>query len=362
MQTKPRQAVGGVNPRQQGVPFPALSKPEVLKKMKHYVVQNDRSDKAGSFASVSERVRNIDVIVHNGADKASAEIVVDFYRALNNLVEGDTYIVNLRILAEDKVGGPLYWAGRTAIFWGDLEHNWSLDGEQKVWASQVINLASRTLLVGNAVMLLAQPGRSDRQVAAVHPCLEPAASELGMESCGASTHLCSKGRLHSANARVSSLKLLADLVSIDHGEHLADELRRYVGLEEPQQATESQVANRLIRRSNGDELVILTLAIMLKNIEDPLSISDLSEAVGTSVRQLQRRFQLRTDAKLLGSYKELRLERVLSLLKHTDMPLAEIAAATGFSSRPAMARAFFDHYRSRPEDSRKRRYLGSAAS
>ncbi|WP_170427347.1 helix-turn-helix domain-containing protein [Ruegeria arenilitoris] len=330
--------------------------------MRHYVVQNDRSDKAETFAPVSERIRHIDVIVRNGADKASAEIVKEFYRALNSLTENDTYIVNVRSLAEDKVGGPLYWAGRTAIFWGDLEHNWGLEGEHKVWTAQVLNLASRTLLVGSAVMLFAQPGRSDRRVAAIHPCLEPAASELGIANCGASTHLCPKGRLHSANSRVSSLRLLAELAALDHGEYLADELRRYVGLEEPRQATESQVANRLIRRANGDELVTLTLAIMSENIEEPLSISDLSEKVGTSIRQLQRRFQLRTGAKLLGSYKELRLERVLSLLRHTDMPLAEIAAATGFSSRPAMARAFFDHYRSRPEESRKRRYLGSAAN
>ena len=101
MQTRPRQAIGGVNKQQQGVPFPALSKPEVLNEMRHYVVQNDRSDKAETFAPVSERIRHIDVIVRSGADKASAEIVKEFYRALNSLTENDTYIVNLRGLAED---------------------------------------------------------------------------------------------------------------------------------------------------------------------------------------------------------------------------------------------------------------------
>ena len=328
--------------------------------MKHYVMQNDQTNAARSPESVSERVRNVDVILRCSADKASAGMVVEFFRALNTQMGGESYVVTLRVLAEDKAGGPLYWGGRTAIFWGDTENSWSLTREQKSWVAQVMNLSPRSLLVGGAVMLLAQTGGSDRKVAAIHPSFEMAAQEYGISNCGATSHLSATGRLHSANSGIGALRLLAEFVSLDHGQHLADTLLRYIGLDEPGQAAESQTVNRLIRKASGDQLVMLTLKTMLGNIEEPLTISALSELVGTSTRQLQRRYLRKTGSTLLDTYRELRLERVRCLLKHSDLPLVEIAAATGFSSRASMSRAFVRHYNSSPEESRNRRYLGCA--
>ncbi|WP_170787632.1 helix-turn-helix domain-containing protein [Ruegeria lacuscaerulensis] len=326
--------------------------------MKHYVVHKDQANR-DAVQPMAKRVRNIEVVLQHPEDKATVEPIMSFYRALNRLIEAHSYVVNLRILAEDKVGEPLCWTGRSVIFWGDHEQTWHPIGSERLWVAQVLNLAPRTMLVGGAVMLLMLAGGSGRKLGAVHPGFQAGAAEQGLESCGTSTHLSATGRLHSANSRISSLRLLARFVSIDHGEHIADVLRKYIGLEEPTRGGESQVVNRLVRRSGGDELVIHTLKTMLETIEDPLSISDLSKVVGTSTRQLQRRYLCKTGTKLLDTYKELRLERVHCLLRHTDLPFSEVAIATGFSSRVAMSRAFFKHYRSKPEDSRKQRYLGS---
>ncbi|WP_170337383.1 helix-turn-helix domain-containing protein [Ruegeria arenilitoris] len=328
--------------------------------MKHYCVKNGQGKANDVDDVVPERTRHIDVILRCEKDNPSAEAIVDFYRSLNSLIGKQSYLVNVRVIADGNVGGPLYWARRTAILWGDSEHSWCPVDEQKTWIAQVLSLSPRALLVGGAVTLLAQIDNSDRKVAAVHSSFEAAAMEMGIEGCGATTLLSTSGRLHSANAHISAIRLLSDFVSIDHGAFLADALRRHIGLIEPKQSIESQFANRLIRKANGDELVILTLAIMLENIEEPLSISGLSEKVGTSIRQLQRRYLCKTGAKLLDTYKELRLERAISLLQHTDMPLMEVATATGFSSRAAMSRAFFKQYGSGLEASRQRRYCGTA--
>ncbi len=326
--------------------------------MKHYVIQNCHAGAAQIANVAKERPHHIEVILRCQEDRASAELVVEFFHALNKLIAKKAYVVTASVVATDKVGGPLDWAGRTAVFWGDLESAWCPAGDQKLWVSQVMNLSPRVILVGAAVMLLAQMAGSEPRAAAVHATFEAAAFEQGIVSCGASTCLATDGRLHSANTRISALGLLSELVSDDHGQHIADALRRYVGLSEPGKKTESQIANRLIGEAKGDEVVIHTLATMLTHIEDPLSISELAATVGTSVRQLQRRYLGKTNAKLLDTYKELRLERVGILLKYTDMPFAEVAAATGFSSRSAMSRSFFKHFKSTPEESRKRRYLG----
>lgn len=330
--------------------------------MKHYVVQNQHSNVPATTGETARRVQNIEVILRHGADKASAEMIAEYYRALNTLVEGHTYLVNLRVIADEPVGEPLYWVGRTAIFWGDFESNWRLTGAERSWVSQVLSLAPRTLLVGGAVMLMAQTGRADQHCAAIHPNFEAAALECGLKNCGTGIHYSADGRTHSANSRLSAVRLMTEFVSFDHGEHLADTLRRYIGLAEPVRKHESQVANRLIRKANGDQLVALTVDKMLENIEEPLKISNLSALLGTSVRQLQRRFLCKTGVKLLATYKELRLERANSLLRYTDMPQIEVAAATGFSSLAAMSRAFFKHYNKRPESVRNQRFLGKMSS
>ncbi|WP_051927568.1 helix-turn-helix domain-containing protein [Ruegeria halocynthiae] len=330
--------------------------------MRHYVLNDGHARQARPAAKTPERTQHIDVIFADPAARASAEMVVEFYNALNDLVEDHTYTINLRMPGEEPAGGPLYWAGRTAIFWGDIHNNWQFAGPEKSWASQVLNLSSRTILVGGAVLLLAQYGRAEKTVAAIHPNFATAAREKGIIAGGTSTHFETDGRTHSASSRLSALRLLSEFVSLDHGEHLADTLRSYIGLSEPKPKCESRLAVRLIHRSGADPLVCQAIQAMLDHIEDPLRISDLATALRTSTRQLQRRFLSKTGAKLLATYTELRLERAHGLLRYTDLAQREIATATGFSSVTAMGRSFRTRYKATPEAVRHQRYSGELSA
>jgi len=327
--------------------------------MKHYFLSKEHAQVAQAKQEIPQRSKHIDVILNCAGSSASAEIVTEFYSALNGMLDRFSYIVTLRAPSQGPPGDPSYWAGRTAIFWGGLENNWTATDTHTSWISQVLNLASQTVLVGDAVLLLAQYGRGNAKTAAVHPNFNAAAQEFGLVNCGAGTYLAGDGRMHSASTRLGALRLLSELVSADHGEHLADTLRGYIGLTEPERKFQSQLATRLVRRSGGDRLVVKAIEAMLDHIEDPLRISDLSEVLSTSTRQLQRRFLCKTGAKLLSTYRELRLERAHSLLQFTDLSQSEISAATGFSSSSALRRAFQDCYKIRPEVVREIRFAGS---
>jgi transcriptional regulator GlxA family with amidase domain len=323
--------------------------------MKHYVLGNDHARPANT---TSERTRYVDVFLSDQNVKSPAEMIVEFFDSLNELVEDHTYTVNIRGAATVSAGDPLYWAGRTAIFWGDHHKTWSCDAVEKARISQILRLASRSVLVGGAVLLLAQTGRADETSAAIHPNFTAAAQEIGLVDCNRATHRSPDNRVHSAATKLSALRLLADCVALDHGEHLADTLRGYIGLTEPDRNFSSQLATRLIQRSGADPMVRQVIGAMLDNVEDPLKISDLSQTVGASTRQLQRRFLGKTGVKLLTTYRELRLERAQSLLRYTDMPQPEIATATGFSSAAALGRAFRVQYNLTTEDVRNQRFSG----
>ncbi|WP_425082041.1 helix-turn-helix domain-containing protein [Ruegeria arenilitoris] len=323
--------------------------------MKHYVLGNNHVQLA---RTASERLRSIDVFLSDPEAEGSAEMVTEFFNALNDLVEDHTYAVTIRNTSEAFTGDPLYWAGRTAIFWGDIHKPWHCARQDKTRVAQILNLASRSILVGGAALLLAHSAKTDEPLAAIHPNFSAAAQEIGLADCHKPTHKSPDGRVHSAATKLSALRLLAEFVALDHGEHLAESLRGYIGLTEPKRGCASQLANRLIQRSGADPMVRQVIEKMLNNVEDPLKISDLSQALGASTRQLQRRFLNKTGVKLLTTYRELRLERAYSLLRYTDMPQLEISTATGFSSASALGRAFRAQYSTTPEAVRSCRFAG----
>ncbi len=326
--------------------------------MKHYVPTNDHAHLANTASKITKREHQIDIILGGSEARASTDILIEFYQALNDLVEDHTYVVNTRTVAESAAGGPLHWSGRTAIFWGDIYKGWRPAAQDKSWIAQVLNLSSRSVLVGGAVFLLASTGRSANAIASVHPNFSAAAHEIGLVDSGSSTCLSSETRTHSAATRLGALRLISDFVALDHGEHLADSVRSYIGLTETKPACSSQLATRLIQRAKADPMVRQAVEEMQSNLEDPLRIPQLSTALGTSTRQLQRRFLDKTGVKLLTTYKELRLERAQSLLLYTEMSFLEISAATGFSSTGALTRAFRDRYKTTPENIRNRRFAG----
>ena len=326
--------------------------------MKHYIPKNASSELAEPAALKALKVHEVDVFVKETGALPSTDMIVEFYDALNDLIEGHSYKVNIRRVAVESAGTPLYWAGRTAIFWGDIHKNWKLSSRERNWTSQVFSLAPRTILVGGAVLLLAQMGRADKTDAAVHSNFVAAAQENGLQQCGTDTHLASTGRMHSASTRLSSLRLMSDFVSLDHGAYIAESLRDYIGLTESGPQYQSQLAIRLIQRSGADPLVRQAVDTMLTHIEEPLKIPDISTVLGTSTRQLQRRFLSKSGTKLLCTYRALRLERANSLLRNTDMSLREISAATGFSSITSLGRSFRTMYNNTPEKVREQRFSG----
>jgi len=78
--------------------------------------------------------------------------------------------------------------------------------------------------------------------------------------------------------------------------------------------------------------------IMSQNIEEPLSVGEIALACGISTRQLERLFRWHTGQTPTRYYESLKLERARELLTQTDLPLAEVALASGLSSASLLNR------------------------
>ncbi len=97
-----------------------------------------------------------------------------------------------------------------------------------------------------------------------------------------------------------------------------------------------------------------TVDKMSQNIETPLSISDLATAADVSPRQLERLFGEYLGSSPRKFYCDLQLGLAWQLCEQTDLAVAEIAIASGFTSHAALSRKFKSRYGISPTEMRCR--------
>ena len=144
------------------------------------------------------------------------------------------------------------------------------------------------------------------------------------------------------------------------------EVRDAHGAELAKRISEQFIVER-IRDQNDRQRVPLTqrigasqpklaeaVSLMEANIEEPMTLDELSYHVGLSRRQLERLFQRYLSCVPTRYYLELRLERARQLLLQTSMPIVDIALACGFISAPHFSKCYRDTYSIPPRDERRR--------
>lgn len=82
------------------------------------------------------------------------------------------------------------------------------------------------------------------------------------------------------------------------------------------------------------------IAIMEKNLETPLSIAEVCRQARISHRQMDRLFRDYVKKTPQLYYRDIRLDRARGLVTQTEMPLSEVAVASGFANQVHFSRAY----------------------
>jgi LacI family transcriptional regulator len=72
----------------------------------------------------------------------------------------------------------------------------------------------------------------------------------------------------------------------------------------------------------------------------PVQVTDVAEAVATSRRVLERKFQNVLHRSILQEIRRVRVNHIIAMLMETDLPISYIARKTGFSGIEHIARYF----------------------
>jgi LacI family transcriptional regulator len=106
-------------------------------------------------------------------------------------------------------------------------------------------------------------------------------------------------------------------------------------------------------QATSDRMVALALRIIRDRASAGLSASDLLGAVPVSRSVLQRRFRAETGRSIQQEIIHARLNHARRLLAETDLPLAEVAEASGFRHREYLSAVFREHLDTTPADYRR---------
>jgi len=128
----------------------------------------------------------------------------------------------------------------------------------------------------------------------------------------------------------------------------------------PRGPTHKQPGELAERVCHVGEPLKTVLDLMSDNIEEPLSMTEIASEVGISVRQIERLFLRYLSRTPMKYYRDLRLEHARQLVEQTDMPLTEIAIASGFSTRAQLSKKFHEEFDLTPSTLRKKHRLASS--
>ncbi|KUJ80605.1 AraC family transcriptional regulator [Ruegeria marisrubri] len=147
----------------------------------------------------------------------------------------------------------------------------------------------------------------------------------------------SENRLTSGGA-IPAIEMMLHIIAARHGAGFASRvsgLFLYDGAPAP-----SRPQSRIGAPHRHNALTAKANALMEAALDEPLPLTEIAEALGTSTRTLQQQFRLRLNTTPQDHYLQLRLAEARRLVTDTDMPLMDVALATGFTSQSSFARAF----------------------
>jgi transcriptional regulator GlxA family with amidase domain len=160
---------------------------------------------------------------------------------------------------------------------------------------------------------------------------------------------------YTCSGGTAPLDLMLNLIRRDHGAALATAISEEFLCERIRGRHDRQRIPLRLTLGTSQPKLMEAVALMEANLEEPMSLDELSHAVELSRRQLERLFQKYLSCAPTRYYLDLRLHKARQLLLQTGMSVVDVALACGFVSAPHFSKCYRDYYGKPPRDERRRK-------
>ena len=152
----------------------------------------------------------------------------------------------------------------------------------------------------------------------------------------------------------ASLDMMLKVISDKHGAKLAAHISEQFMCERIRGTEDRQRVPLHLHLGANQPKLTEAVTLMEANLEEPISLDELSNYVGISRRQLERLFQKHLSCVPTRYYLNLRLNRARLLLLQTSKSIVDIALACGFISAPHFSKCYRDMFGTPPRDERRK--------
>lgn len=156
------------------------------------------------------------------------------------------------------------------------------------------------------------------------------------------------GRIMTCGGGAASADMMLSIIAADHGGDFAAMVSEMCLRPLMPGVDQHQRSSLAALMSSRNPVLIATVTLMNRHLDDPLPMDELAEAAGYSRRHLERLFRDATRQTPGDFYRGLRLDRGRNLLTTTELSLQEISIACGFGSVSHFSKSFKARYGTAP--------------
>jgi AraC family transcriptional regulator, glycine betaine-responsive activator len=145
---------------------------------------------------------------------------------------------------------------------------------------------------------------------------------------------------YTCSGGTAPLDLMLHLIRAEHGAKLARDISEQFVIERQRAASDRQRMPMPECVGPGYQHLSEAVEIMSANIEEPLALQEVADAIRISLRQLERLFHRYLTARPAQYYMNLRLRRARELLMLSSVPIMQVTIACGFQSSSHFCKAY----------------------
>lgn len=151
---------------------------------------------------------------------------------------------------------------------------------------------------------------------------------------------------------IAPLDMMLSLIEARLGAEVASKVSAQFIVDRVRHAGDRQQPPLRGRVATGNRALGQAASLMESNIETPLAVPEVADAVGVSRRQLERLFKRHLGTSPADFYLTVRLTRARELLRLTAMPVTDVGFACGFQSSAHFSTAYKSQFGRPPRTER----------
>jgi len=159
--------------------------------------------------------------------------------------------------------------------------------------------------------------------------------------------------IYTCAGGTASLDMMLHLIGIAQGEHVIARVCEQCLIDRIRPPHDRQRLPIGARIGVQNQRLLSIIELMEANIAEPLSLEEISQVTAISRRHVERLFRQHLGRSPARYYLDVRLERARRLLRHSNLPIVEVAIAAGFVSASHFSKRYRERYGGTPQADRQ---------